>query len=70
MPFPHTLRHFYEDEDLKTDRILVTGSTITLGPLVSKPQSVVYYIEALLKEASLRGPRIEISKIPFQETSQ
>ena len=67
---PQSNRHYYQDNDLSMDRILITGSKITLGPLVPHPDSMVYYIETLLKKARLSGPRIEISKIPYQEPWQ
>ena len=63
-------RHYYQDDDLRMDRILVTDSIITLGPLVSRPHNMVYYINTLLQKAGLIGPSIEISKIPYQEPWQ
>ena len=67
---PDRTRHYYQDDDLRLDRILVTDSIITLGPLVSRPNNMVYYINTLLQKAGLTGPRIEISKIPYQEPWQ
>ena len=67
---PYNIRHYYEDEDLRIDRILVTNSTITLGPLVRYPDSIKYYINTLLERTGLTGPRIEISQIPYQEPWQ
>ena len=65
-----SIRHYYEDEDLRIDRILVTNSTITLGPLVRHPASTKYYINTLLERAGLRGPKVDISQIPYQEPWQ
>ena len=62
----HSFRHYYLHDDLKIDQVLVTGSVITLGPLVPRPDNMVYYIDRLLKNGNLSGPRIEISKIPYQ----
>ena len=70
MPLAHSIRHYYQDPDLKSDSILVTGSIITLGPLVPRPRNVGYYIETLLGKVGLRGPRVEVSKIPYQEPFQ
>ncbi len=64
---PHNIRHYYHDSDLSIDHILVTGSLITLGPLVPRPYNVMYYINTLLGKAHLRGPKVKISKIPYQE---
>ena len=50
---PQSLRHYYHDSDLSIDRILVTGSLITIGPLVSRPYNVMYYIKTLLGESAL-----------------
>ena len=67
---PHSLRHYYHDSDLSIDSILVTGSLITIGPLVSRPYNVKYYINRLLGNARLRGPSVDISKIPYQDPLQ
>ena len=67
---PHSLRHYYHDNDLSIDRILVTGSLITIGPLVSRPFNVMYYINTLLEKARLSGPKVQISKIPYEEPLQ
>ena len=63
-------RHYVNDGNLNIKKILVTGSKITIGPLVRNPDSVAFYIEELLKGAKLPGPRVEISKIPYQEPSR
>ena len=62
-----TVRHYYLDGGLMIDQIFTSGTTITLGPLVSRPHNIVYYLETLLERASFRGPSVEISKIPYQE---
>ena len=67
---PHSIRHYYQDSDLSIDRILVTGSLVTIGPVVPRPYNVMYYIKTLLEKARLRGPSVEISKIPYQEPLQ
>ena len=67
---PDSIRHYYEDSDLRIDRILVTGSLITIGPLVPRPYNVMYYIKTQLEKARLSGPSVEISKIPYQEPLQ
>ena len=62
-----TVRHYYLDGDLKIDQILASGTTITLGPTVSRPHNMVYYLETLLDRVRFSGPRVEISKIPYRE---
>ena len=62
----YRVRHYYEDTDLRLDNILVTGSVITLGPLVSRPDNMTFYLESLLTKAGLRGPLIRPSRIPYQ----
>ena len=59
-------RHYLWDNHLKIDELLVTGSAITLGPRVSRPENVKFYVEKLLEDARLGGPTVEISKIPYQ----
>ena len=67
---PQSLRHYYDDSDLSIDRILVTDSLITIGPLVARPDNVMYYITTLLERARLRGPKIRVSRIPYEEPLQ
>lgn len=64
----YRVRHYYEDEDLRIDKILITGSCITLGPLVPHPDNISLYIRSLLDKAGLMGPEIKISKIPYQDS--
>lgn len=63
----YRVRHYYEDSDLSIDEILVTESWITLGPLVTNPNNMTHYIKRLLKKAGLEGPKIKVSKVPYQE---
>ena len=65
-----TVRHYYHDCDLRVDQILASGTIITLGPLVSRPHSMVYYLESLLERGRLSKLSVEISKIPYQEPWQ
>ena len=60
------VRHYIESEDLLIDRVLVTGSFITLGPLVTRPDNIRYYLMNLLKKSGLSGPKVKFSKIPYQ----
>ncbi len=62
------LRHYYEDNDLKIRNLLSTGCTITLGPCVSQPYNVRYYLYSLMKRANLTGPKIRISEIPYRKS--
>ena len=61
------IRHYYEDDDLRIDRILTTGSRITLGPLVARPDNIRLYIRNLLDKAGLAGPKVKPSRIPYRE---
>ena len=49
-----------------TRKILVTGTTITLGPAAGDPYSLKLYLEDLLKKANLPGPTVKPSKIPYR----
>lgn len=64
------IRHYYEHKDLEIKNLLVTGSSITLGPCVSHPYShpynMEYYIKTLMRRANLEGPKIKRSKIPYR----
>ena len=62
------VRHYYEHENLKVENILTTDSLITIGPRVSHPYNMSYYIKSLLTKAGLVGPKIKLSKIPYRKT--
>ena len=59
-------RHFYNDDILRIDRVLITESVITLGPLVSPAESMVFYFQNRLTKAGFSGPNVQGSKIPYQ----
>lgn len=61
------IRHYCEDESLKIRRLLVTNSSITLGPRVSNADNIRYYLETLLKRQELFGTKIKVSKIPYRK---
>ena len=62
------LRHYYEDKDLATNEILVTGSTITLGPCVEDQYTLQFYLRELQRRAGLVGPEIRYSKVSYRKT--
>lgn len=62
------VRHYYEHEKLAVKNLLVSGSTITLGPCVDYPYNMRYYLESLKKRANLLGPEIRISRIPYRKS--
>ena len=62
-----SLRHYHHDRNLMIGNILKSGSTITIGPLVSNKHSVKeFVIDQLLKRAGIRGVTVEVSKISYQ----
>lgn len=61
------LRHYYEDDTLRTNEILVTGSSVTLGPCVPRRSIVKFSLERLFRKANLTGPEVKCSKIPFRK---
>ena len=67
---PARIRHYYVDEDLglEVKNLLVTGSLITLGPCVSHPYNVKYFLKTLMRRANLYGPEIKFSKIPYRKS--
>ena len=66
---PAHVRHYYELKDLAINKLLVTGSVITLGPCVSHPYNVEYYLKTLLRRANLEfGPIIKTSKIAYRKS--
>ena len=69
--FPARIRHYYEHEELDIKKLLITGSSITLGPCVSHPYNVpynvCYYLKTLMRRSNLAGPKIKPSKIPYRK---
>ena len=63
---PARIRHYYEHDDLGIEKLLISGSSITLGPCVSNAYNLRYYLEALKRRAGLLGPEIKISNISYQ----
>lgn len=61
------IRHYCEDESLEICKLLVTNSSITLGPRVSDANNIRYYLETLLKRQELFGAEIKISKISYRK---
>ena len=64
---PARIRHYYEHEELGIKKLLVTGSSITLGPCVPYPYNMGYYLERLMQQVDLYGPKIKTSKIPYRK---
>ena len=64
---PAYIRHYYADKDLAATELLVSGSSITLGPCVAYPRNMVYCLETIKRKADLAGPEIKISTIPYTE---
>lgn len=64
----NNIRHYYEHEELKVSKLLVSGSKIILGPCVPHSNDVKYCIEALLKSAKLSGPTVKLSKIDYRKS--
>ena len=65
---PGRIRHYYEREALEIKNLLITGSSIMLGPCVARvahPYNMEYYLKTLMRRANLYGPEIKTSKIPY-----
>ena len=65
---PGRIRHYYEPDDLKLEKLLLSGSEITLGPCVPYAGNVRYSLKTLMHRARLYGPEIKISKIPYRKS--
>ena len=59
-------RHYYEDDDLSVENLLVTGSIITLGPCVSFKENMAYYLEHLKEKSGLVGPEVRQSEVSYR----
>ena len=60
------VRHYYEDDDLSVEKLLVTGSIITLGPCVSFKENMAYYLEHLKEKSGLVGPEVRQSEVSYR----
>lgn len=61
------IRHYLEPEDLDIRKLLISGSTITLGPLVPHKGNVKYCLEKMKGKCEIHGPRITFSEISYRE---
>ena len=59
-------RHYYEDDDLSVENLLVTGSIITLGPCVSFKENMAYCLEHLKEKSGLIGPEVRQSEVSYR----
>ena len=62
------IRHYYINEKLAVERLLISGSSITLGPCVENLYNVIYCLEELKQKAGLVGAEIKTSKIPYRKS--
>ena len=62
------LRHYYQDEALEIEKILISGSCITLGPCVPDRPDVSNCLEILKRQANVYGPEIKNSKIFYRKS--
>ena len=60
------VRQYYEHEMLSIKNLLVTGTTITLGPSVKNQDKIEPYLRYLLNLAGLVGPDIKRSRINYR----
>lgn len=65
---PLPKRHYCIHKDLAASKLLSTDSSITLGPCVTYPDSVRYYLETLKGKAGLDGLEIRTSKISYRKS--
>ena len=62
---PAYIRHYCEPDDLLLRKLLVSGTSIVIGPRVPEPESVKSCFETLRNRAKL-GSTIRLSKILYQ----
>lgn len=61
-----TIRHYVELPDLSLRSLLVSGSTITVGPGVPYQKDVMYSIETMLRNAGMLGTDVKISGLRYR----
>ena len=62
------IRHYYEDDALQINKLLVSGSSITLGPCVRYRKNVCFCLDQLKRNAGLSGTEIKCSTIPYRKS--
>lgn len=63
------IRHYYNDAGLAVDKLLITGSVITLGPSIPHKENMAYYLEYLKEKSGLIGPCIVQSDVSYRSSS-
>ena len=61
------IRHYYEHDDLASDKILKTDCVITIGPSVDDKDNLLFYMKELLRRAGLPGPKVRLSKVSYRK---
>lgn len=61
------IRHYLEPGALDIKKLLISESIITLGPLVPHRENVEYCLEEMKRKCKIYGPKVEFSKILYQE---
>lgn len=63
---PAHIRHYCEPTELLLRKLLVSGTSIVIGPRVPEPESVRSCFRTLLRRANIEGPEINFSRISYQ----
>ena len=61
------LRRYVLDENLEANKILTTGSQVTIGPRVEGKEKLCQNLEKLAKAKGLYGPQFSSSRIPYRK---
>ena len=68
---PVHIRHYYIDEDLAVEKLLVSGSSLTLGPCVANRHNVLYCLKELRERTKKKfedfSTEIKLSEISYQK---
>lgn len=62
------IRHYYEHEDLASDKVLITDCVITIGPTVNDRDNLFFCLKELQQRADLPGPEIRLSQVSYRKT--
>ena len=60
------VRHYHEDDALSVEKLLLTGSVITLGPCVAFRENIAYFLEYLKEKSGLIGPEVRRSRVSYR----
>ena len=64
--FPPRWRHFAQLPGLELSKLLLSNSSVILGPTVDSPENIKFVLQQILDRFRPLGPKVKISKISYR----